>query len=129
MPRGDRIVAQVVAIPVLACGDLDRALRFYGALGFELVYEQEPPDPYAILRFGGAEVHLAVTAPPPPGSLAGCYLQVPDVDAIHHHWGALGLPETGVPSLDLPADRPWGMREFTLVDPDGNRVRVGRLID
>lgn len=120
---------EILAIPVLACAELDRALRFYGALGFELIYEQEPPEPYAILRLGRAEIHLAAGATPPAGSLAGCYLQVPDADAIHHHWVQLGLPESGVPSLGLPADRPWGMREFTLVDPDGNRIRVGRILD
>lgn len=125
---------EILAIPVLACAELDRALRFYGALGFELIYEQEPPEPYAILRLGRAEIHLAAGAagagaPGEAGSLAGCYLQVPDADAIHHHWVQLGLPESGVPSLGLPADRPWGMREFTLVDPDGNRIRVGRILD
>ena len=27
------------------------------------------------------------------------------------------------------ADQPWGMREFTLTDPFGNHIRVGRGID
>lgn len=26
-------------------------------------------------------------------------------------------------------DTPWGMREFTLTDPSGNNVRVGRSVD
>jgi uncharacterized glyoxalase superfamily protein PhnB len=26
------------------------------------------------------------------------------------------------------ADEPWGMREFTLTDPSGNHVRIGRGI-
>jgi hypothetical protein len=45
------------------------------------------------------------------------YLHVDDVDAVA---GALGVPA---------GDRPWGMREVHLTDPDGNRVRVGAAID
>jgi hypothetical protein len=26
-------------------------------------------------------------------------------------------------------DKPWGMREFTVVDPAGNAVRVGEVRD
>ena len=26
-------------------------------------------------------------------------------------------------------DQPWGMRELTLTDPDGDRVRVGHSCD
>jgi hypothetical protein len=26
------------------------------------------------------------------------------------------------------ADQPWGMREFTLTDPSGNAVRIGRPV-
>jgi uncharacterized glyoxalase superfamily protein PhnB len=33
---------------------------------------------------------------------------------------AAGLPATGI------EDQPWGMREFVLTDPSGNRVRIGR---
>ena len=35
-------------------------------------------------------------------------------------------------TADLPvtpiADQPWGMREFTLIDPSGNHVRIGRTL-
>ena len=35
------------------------------------------------------------------------------------------LPSDGIPRLTAPVDQPWGLREFTLVDPSGNLVRVG----
>lgn len=119
-----------VAIPVLPCRDLDRALAFYGALGFRLVYEQGEPDPYAIVDLHGAEVHLFVA----PGleaerSLHGCYLRVFDADTVHREWSARGLPPTGLPRLGPLGDLPSGMREFELVDLDGNRLRVGHLIE
>jgi uncharacterized glyoxalase superfamily protein PhnB len=25
-------------------------------------------------------------------------------------------------------DQPWGMREFTLTDPNGNNIRIGRSV-
>lgn len=50
------------------------------------------------------------------------YLHVNDVDRVHEAWAAAGLPVSPV------RDEPWGMREFNVVDPGGNRVRVGRSI-
>ena len=42
---------------------------------------------------------------------------------------ALSLRSEGIPGLTAPVDQPWGMREFTLVDPSGNLVRVGHDLD
>jgi uncharacterized glyoxalase superfamily protein PhnB len=53
---------------------------------------------------------------------AGCYLFVQDPDGWHARMAADGLPVTGL------EDQPWGMREFTLTDPSGNNVRIGRSI-
>jgi hypothetical protein len=30
--------------------------------------------------------------------------------------------------MDALADKPWGLREFALVDPDGNLLRIGQVI-
>lgn len=120
----------VTAIPVLPCRDLDQTVAFYGLLGFGLVYEQEEPDPYAILAFGGAELHFHGAAGlDPTRATARCYLRVPDADAVHRTWRALELPAAGLPRLSAIADQPWGMREFEIVDPDGNRVRVGHVLE
>jgi uncharacterized glyoxalase superfamily protein PhnB len=56
----------------------------------------------------------------PAANRAGCYLITRDADAWHARMAAAGLPVTGI------EDRPWGMREFVLTDPSGNRVRIGR---
>jgi catechol 2,3-dioxygenase-like lactoylglutathione lyase family enzyme len=119
----------VTAIPVLPVRDLDATLAFYGALGFRLIFEQLEPDPYAIVELHGAEVHFYGTATPSPG--AGiCYLRVMDAGLVHRAWSAAAkLPATGTPSLGPLADRPSGMREFELVDPSGNRVRVGQMLE
>jgi hypothetical protein len=31
--------------------------------------------------------------------------------------------------LDALEDKPWGMRKFTIVDPDGNLFRIGQTIE
>lgn len=116
------------AIPILPCRDLDEALAFYGGLGFTLDFEEMEPAPYAIVSFGDAELHLFVAENAPPG-LAGAYLRVENADAIYRTWSQLGLPERGAPSLGEIADRDWGMREFELKDPSGNRLRVGHLLE
>jgi hypothetical protein len=38
------------------------------------------------------------------------------------------LPGTGIPRMDRLQDKPWGLREFAVVDPDGNLPRVGQVI-
>jgi len=48
------------------------------------------------------------------------YLRVDDVDAFHAE-----LQGKGVTPLDTVEDKPWGMREFTVVDPSGNLLRIG----
>jgi hypothetical protein len=52
---------------------------------------------------------------------------VGDADRLFHEWTAVGIakdPETGS-RLEAPMDTDYGMREFALVDPSGNLVRVG----
>lgn len=121
---------RATAIPVLPCRNLDETVAFYGRLGFELVFEQEEPDPYAILGWGEVEIHVFGRAELEPGTtLAGCYLRVDDADVIYRSWRALDLPATGLPRISEIADRPWGMREFEILDPDGNRVRVGHILE
>ncbi|MFU1921534.1 class I tRNA ligase family protein, partial [Klebsiella pneumoniae] len=42
---------------------------------------------------------------------------------------ALGLGGQGIPRITVLEDQPWGMREFALIDPDGNLLRVGQELD
>ena len=50
-----------------------------------------------------------------------------DADAVYAEWEAIGIrrdEKTGS-RLEPPALTDYGMREFALVDPSGNLVRVG----
>jgi catechol 2,3-dioxygenase-like lactoylglutathione lyase family enzyme len=118
-----------LAIPVLPAQSLDATLAFYARLGFAVGYRQDQPSPYAIIGRGPVELHFfGHPTLRPAESYAGCYLRVTDVDKVHRDWGALGLPAEGIPRLTAVRDEPWGMREFALVDPNGNLIRVGEEI-
>jgi hypothetical protein len=30
--------------------------------------------------------------------------------------------------MDAIEDKPWGLREFAVIDPDGNLLRIGQII-
>ena len=84
---------------------------------------------YAILQLGTVEIHFfthkeRVRAE----SFAGCYLRVFDVDSIYSSFLNGKLPRKGIPRMDLLEDKPWGLREFAIVDPDGNLPRIGQII-
>jgi len=53
---------------------------------------------------------------------------VVDVDAFYDDIARAKLPSHGIPRVSEPEDRPWGMREFALNDPNGNLVRIGQQI-
>ena len=62
----------------------------------------------------------------PWSSDAGCYLYVEDADALFADYAGLGLPGEGIPRLHgAPEDTDYGLREFAVVDPDGNLLRIG----
>lgn len=118
-----------VAIPVLPCRSIAATVAFYRRLGFEGGAHAADPR-YAILHRGPLELHFfAHEDLVPAASHAGCYLRVRDVDGWYRAFAAAGLPSAGIPRLEPPADKPWGLRECALVDADGNLVRVGQVLD
>ncbi len=116
-----------LAIPTLPCRSLILTLGFYGRLGFGVRASMGGTDAYAILERGTLELHFfEMPWLDPDESYAGCYIRVDDLDALHEDFSRiLQLPDFGIPRLSPIEQKPWGMREFHLVDPDGNLLRVG----
>lgn len=117
-----------IAIPILPARDLAETRAFYERLGFEATgWWPGAFGGYAILVRGDLTMHFFSFADIVPGeSYAQCYWRVDDVDALHAEFQALALPRAGIPRLDPVGNKPWGMREFALVDPNGTLVRVGQ---
>lgn len=112
--------------PILPSRDLDETRRFYERLGFRLWFGGREPWDYEIVSRGNLVVHFFASAGLVPAkSDSMCYWRVKDADGFHRELATLGLPSEGIPRLTPPEDKPWGMREFALVDPSGNLVRIG----
>ncbi len=109
-------------IPILASRDIAETVGFYERLGFGVVRLYEGfGAPYLLLRRDDVELHF-VHSPDtdPKESHGGCYLRLEDAQAVYDEWAPLGVPE-----VHPPRDTPWGMREFFVVDPSGNLIRIG----
>lgn len=104
--------------PVFAVTNIDEALDFYcGKLGFETIWSFGDPLHRAGVAMQGVEIHLdAEVAGAPPGpSVVYCHME--DVSAYFHE-----LKSNGVNFLLELEDRSWGMRDFRVEDPFGNRL-------
>jgi len=118
-----------IAVPALPARDLGETIEFYKPLGFTLAYRHPDLDAYVILRRGKLELQffqwpqLEIQE-----TFSGAYLRVSDVDAIYQLFADARLPARGTPSLAGIKRRAWGMREFHLVDCNGNLLRVGEPI-
>ncbi len=119
-----------VTIPTLPARDLQATIDFYAVLGFQPVFQIPEPEGYVILRReDGLELHFfSWSGLDPASNYAGCYIRVSDVDAIYRAFAAARLAARGIPSLGGIEAKFWKMREFRLVDPDGNLIRVGEEV-
>jgi catechol 2,3-dioxygenase-like lactoylglutathione lyase family enzyme len=117
-----------LAIPTLPCRSVSATVAFYKRLGFEGGAHEFNRE-YAILRRGAVELHFFThNGLLPAESSAGCYIRVLDVQSIYRSFSSSHLPRTGIPRMETLEDKPWGLREFAVVDPDGNLLRIGQVI-
>jgi catechol 2,3-dioxygenase-like lactoylglutathione lyase family enzyme len=116
----------VTSTPTLPVADLAAAVELYEAAGFGVrVHEDiggDGGEGFAFVDRDGQSVFDldAVDGLDPDSNAAGCYIISRDADEWYARLVSAGLPVTAL------QDEPWGMREFTLRDPSGNRVRIGR---
>jgi catechol 2,3-dioxygenase-like lactoylglutathione lyase family enzyme len=113
-------------IPTLPSRSLLATIAFYERLGFE---GELIGDGYAIVTFGPIELHFFPHPElKPEECYSGCYVRVEDVDRLHAQWLAANLPGKGIPRIEHVEDKPWGMREFALLDADGNLLKFGKVL-
>jgi len=117
-----------LAIPTLPCRSVGAATEFYRRLGFEGGAHPHDSE-YAVFTRGAIELHFFTHRDLVPAqSSAGCYIRVLDVEGIYKACSANKLPAAGIPRIEQLKDKPWGLREFAIVDPDGNLLRIGQII-
>jgi catechol 2,3-dioxygenase-like lactoylglutathione lyase family enzyme len=114
---GDQLVVEVFV------ADLNRSLAVYTALGFKL---ERRDGHFAALRFDGREFFLDERSDlPPAGDLARANIRIltEDVDAM---WAL--VQRLGLRVLQPIANRYYGLRDFTVLDPDGFGLRFAGTI-
>lgn len=117
-----------IAIPILPCKSIDDTVAFYKILGFEAKI-WGAPNHYAILTRDTVELHFFTQLDlDPANSSAGCYIRMQNVDDTHRAFLSANLSQVGIPRMDRIEDKPWGMREFAIVDPNGNLIRIGQAL-
>lgn len=125
------------AIPLLPCTSINETENFYKALGAVVTYKQKVPNNYIGFRLNNIEVHFfALKQLAPANNYSTCYLVVQDIDHFYETCRAglkslySKIPLKGYPRINPLKDMPaYGVRQFILVDPSGNYIRVGQPIE
>jgi hypothetical protein len=104
--------------PILPSADLELTSLFYQGYGMEQLTRE---DGYLIMGFLGVELHFSYRE----GSVTAgeAFVMVPDAGRLWKRYRSQDAP-----GLGPVEDKPHGLREFLVTDPDGNRIRVGSPI-
>jgi uncharacterized glyoxalase superfamily protein PhnB len=114
MTRDDVKFSAVV--PVIPVTNTAEAIAFYlDKLGFDLAFEAGPD--YAGVTRLGAELHLDGVLDAAAGEVS-VRITTLGIDALYAE-----LEPQGVIHPEEPLEtKPWGLRQFSVVDLDGNRI-------
>ncbi len=100
---------------------MKRSIAFYERLGFSCEPYGDGTQ-YAFLTMDRLSVQLGLSDSPKfIFNPCGVYFYVDAVDAFFDRVRA-----AGVGCVHPPQDKPWGMREFAVSDPDETLLRFGR---
>lgn len=114
--------------PVFPVLDLDRSVKHYSALGFEVsVYAGD--EDYAYAKLGNVRIHLW-QAPEidPETNFSAAFIAVDDADLLASQWKAVSDAAEARCPTSLPVDTEYGLREGAHVDPDGNLMRFAHKL-
>jgi catechol 2,3-dioxygenase-like lactoylglutathione lyase family enzyme len=100
------------AVPVLPARDVETTVDFWREeLGFNVVFRA---DGYGIVERDGTAVHFFPSEIDPMENDGGCRLGVDDVDSYYEEYREHVYAEL--------EEKPWGTREFAVLDPTRNLI-------
>jgi catechol 2,3-dioxygenase-like lactoylglutathione lyase family enzyme len=106
------------ALPELPFDDVAAAVTYYrDVLGFRINYQQ--PDLGVMYR--DAVTLLLIARTGRHTGIGSAYIYIEDADALYAELRAKGANVQGE-----PVSYPWGLRDFGVVDLEGNRITVGQ---
>lgn len=101
------------AIPKLASLDIERSVQFFERLGFARIAVHPT---VAMVTRDNVDIHFWLTSDPAIPNATGSRANVERVDALYEEF----LPMNIVHPKDPLGDKPWGLREFSILDLYGN---------
>lgn len=123
----------------LVISEMEKTLDFYAALGFELVWRADEPDgkSYAVVRHDAEILQLRcrpegldtheyfgnLPAGPSRGYGVELVIHVANLDDMFRQMNDLDCVVADI------RERPWGLRDFRVVDPSGYYLRITELHD
>ena len=114
MSTEDPLSAIGQPVPELPVSDVERAQQYYrDTLGFEIGWLSPGKEIGAVSR---GDVAIFFRRREPPFEPAVHWVFCDDVDATYNE-----LKSLGANIVDPLEKKPWGLRQFTVDDPDGNR--------
>jgi catechol 2,3-dioxygenase-like lactoylglutathione lyase family enzyme len=120
--RGLSMIEGISAV-TLGTHEMPRAVRFYRALGFEVLHGGEDSS-FTSFRAGTSYLNLVLQPARRRWSWWGRVIfYVADVDELYDRALAAGFQPATV-----PRDAEWGERFFHLIDPDGHELSFARLL-
>jgi catechol 2,3-dioxygenase-like lactoylglutathione lyase family enzyme len=119
-------VQLLATVPVLAVSNLPRALAFYREqLGFETEFDMQPQFPYAGVSRGELRLHLDGGSHEFTHIPTHCRFHIRGIDALYEEINPRGVVK---PDEQLQT-MPHGLRQFSVLDQDGNRICFAEPID
>jgi catechol 2,3-dioxygenase-like lactoylglutathione lyase family enzyme len=105
-------------IPKLPARDVKKAVAFYEQrLGFRAIFDYEG---YAAVERDGLEIHLWECHDPTIAENTAFRLGVEDIEMLYDEFLGSGVIH---PNGALE-EKPWGGREFVILDLDGNGIFI-----
>ena len=111
-----------IAIPVLASlNEADTVMFYTEKLGFTF---HASWDGYLILSRDGIYIHLWPCADAAIAKSTSCYIIVNEVEKLYTEYKSAGVVHPG----NELQDRAWKMKEFSILDNNGNLIHFGQDI-
>lgn len=110
------------ATPILASLNTEETVKFYTEkLGFTFHADW---DGYLIFSRDEINIHLWTTDNPEIPKNTGCYVNVTGVDQLYAEYEPYGIihPEGALKDME------WEMRQFSILDNNGNIIHFGQDI-
>ncbi|MDE3000027.1 MAG: VOC family protein [Gemmatimonadota bacterium] len=108
--------------PCIGVSNIETSVAFYASmLGMRKTFENGNPVGFVIMKKDRAELHLSLCRVMKPQIHNVAHLTVSDANALFEH-----LSKSRVRIIKGLRDQQYGLRDFVISDPDGNRIDIGQ---